>query len=133
MRRPIGILDWITWTVALAVAAAAAWTLRDALRGDRPASERATEAAIAVLPAADGVVVQVGRNPRLLPLERLTSSRLKPWWSRQRARGILLQVDPRVTMGDLASVQRRLRDALSPSVHIEWAVMVVREDRRDSE
>ncbi len=132
MRRPIGILDWITWGIALAVTAVAGWTLQDALRGDHSAGDRSSEAAIAVLPGADGAVVRIGRNPRLLPLEQLTTSRLQPWWAKQRTRTLLLQVDPRVTMGELASAQRRLRDALSQSVHIEWAVMTVRDDRPDS-
>ncbi len=132
MRRPIGILDWITWGIALAVTGAAGWTLRDALRGDRSAGDRPTAAAIVILPGADGAVVQIGRNPRLLPLERLTASRLQPWWAKQRTRTLLLRVDPRVTMGELASAQRRLRNALSQSVHIEWAVTAVREDRSDS-
>ena len=122
MKQPIGKATLLLWCGAGLVIAAALWQIRIGLDAGTHIPETDT-ANLWLLPGEEESVVQVGDNPLLVPLSRLSTNRLRSWGSRLQGKRLLLRVDPRVSIGDVAAVQQRLSKAIPDAGPADWIVV----------
>ena len=129
MKQPIGKVTLLLWCGAGLVIAGALWQIRTGLTtGTR--IPQANTANLWLLPGEEEPVVQVGDNPLLIPLTQLSTKRLRSWGSRLQGKRLLLRVDPRVSIGDVAAVQQRLREALPNAGPADWIIFSSSRERR---
>ncbi len=122
MKQPIGKATLLLWCGAGLVIAGALWQIRIGLDAGTHIPETNT-ANLWLLPGEEESVVQVGDNPLLVPLSRLSTNRLRSWGSRLQGKRLLLRVDPRVSIGDVATVQQRLSKAIPDAGLADWIVV----------
>ena len=128
MKQPIGKATLLLWCGAGLVIAGALWQIRVGLDAGTHIPETNT-ANLWLLPGEEETVVQVGDNRLLIPLTQLSTRRLRSWGSRLRGKRLLLRVDPRVSIGDVAAVQQRLREALPNAGPADWIVLSASRER----